>query len=116
MPRFLLVALNGPTSGEGDEAAYNAWYDDVHAADLMSVDGAISVRRFKVAAQNRIDKPYLNVTEIEAESAEAVMAQLAQKASTFSDVIERSTSVFVLGQEITKPSSTGSETGRQENV
>jgi hypothetical protein len=102
MPRFLLVALNGPTEGDGDEPAYNAWYDEVHAADLMSVDGAVSVRRFKVEAQNRIDKPYLNVTEIEGESAEAIMQQLAQKASTFTDKMDRSTSVFVLAREITR--------------
>ena len=102
MPKFLLIAINGPTSGEGDEDAYNQWYDDVHAADLMSITGAQSVRRFKIMAQNRIDKPYVNVTEIEGESAEAVMKELAEKASTFPDTIDRTTSVFVLGQEITK--------------
>lgn len=39
MPRFLLIALNGPMSGEGDE---------VHAADLMTINGAMSVRHFKI--------------------------------------------------------------------
>jgi hypothetical protein len=102
MPRFLLIAINGPTSGEGDEAEYNKWYDEVHAADLMSINGAVSVRRFKIEAQNRIDKPYVNVTEIEGESAEAVIKELAEKASKFSDKIDRTTSVFVLGREITK--------------
>ncbi|TVV76753.1 hypothetical protein [Sphingomonas solaris] len=102
MPRFLLIAINGPTSGEGDEAAYNEWYNKVHAADLMSIDGALSVRRFKIEAQNRIDKPYVNVTEVEGESAEAVMKELAEKASKFPSVIDRTSSVFVLGREITK--------------
>lgn len=102
MPKFLLIAINGPTSGEGDEEAYNKWYDEIHAADLMSITGAQSVRRFKIVAQNRIDKPYVNVTEIDGESAEAVMQELAEKASTFPDTIDRTTSVFVLGQEITK--------------
>jgi len=100
MPRFLLIAINGPTSGDGDEAEYNKWYDEVHAADLMKIDGALSVRRFKVEAQNRIDKPYIGVTEIEGESAEAVMKQLAEKASSFTDKMDRTTSVFVLGREI----------------
>jgi hypothetical protein len=104
VPKFLLIAINGPTSGEGDEEAYNKWYDEVHAADLMSITGAQSVRRFKIMAQNRIDKPYVNVTEIEGESAEAVLTELAEKASTFPDTIDRTTSVFVLGQEITKDS------------
>ena len=102
MPRFLLIAINGPTAAEGAEAAYNRWYDEVHTADLMSITGAKSVRRFKIEAQNRIDKPYVNVTEIEGESAEAVMKELAEKASKFPDTIDRTTSVFVLGREITR--------------
>jgi hypothetical protein len=103
MPRYLLVALNGPTDGEGDEAVYNEWYDDVHAADLMKIDGAVSVRRFKTQAQNRIDKPYINVTEFEAESLEELHRQLGQKASNFDgSKMDRTTSIFLLGEEITK--------------
>lgn len=102
MPRFLLIALNGPTSGEGDEEIYNEWYDTVHAADLMKIDGAISVRRFRVKASNRTDRPYANVTEFEAESVEDVMKQLGERASEFIDKIDRSTSIFVMGEEITK--------------
>ena len=100
MPKFLLIALNGPTDGEGDDAEYNRWYDEVHAADLMSITGAKSVRRFRVVAKNRVDKPYVNVTEFEAESAEAVMKELAEKASDFTDKIDRTTSMFVLGEEL----------------
>ena len=103
MARFLLIALNGPTSGPGDEDEYNKWYDEVHAADLMSITGAMSVRRFKIEAQNRVDKPYVNITEIEAESKDAVMRELAEKASIFIDKIDRTSSIFVLGREITKP-------------
>ena len=102
MPKFLLIALNGPTSGEGDETEYNRWYDEVHVADLMEIDGAVSVRRFKIEAQARIDKPYISVTEIEGESAAAIMKKLAAKAMDFSDKIDRTSSVFVLGREITK--------------
>ena len=102
MAKFLLIALNGPTSGPGDEDEYNKWYNEVHAADLMSITGAKSVRRFRTVAQNRVDKPYVNVTEIEAESAEQVMKELAEKASNFTDKIDRTTSIFVLGQEITE--------------
>jgi hypothetical protein len=101
MPRYMLIAINGPTNREGDEAKYNDWYDEVHAADLMSITGAKSVRRFKIEAQNRIDKPYVNITEFEAESAEALLKELAEKASDFPDTIDRTTSVFVLGREIT---------------
>jgi hypothetical protein len=108
MAKFLLIALNGPTGGAGDEAAYNKWYDEVHAADLLSVAGAKSVRRFKVVSQNRVNKPYVNVTEFEADSAEALMKELALKASDFTDKMDRTTSMFVLGTEITKEKTPGS--------
>jgi hypothetical protein len=103
MPRFLLVALNGPVEGEGADAQYNDWYNDKHAADLLSIDGAVSVRRFKVLEQNRIDKPYINITEFEAESLEAFRSQLAEKASDFTGaMMDRTTSIMLLGGEITK--------------
>lgn len=99
MPRFLLIALNDPTPGDDD--TYNAWYNSKHKSDLLTVDGAKSVRRFKVAARNRIDKDYVSITEVEAESAEAVMSQLAQKASDFEGShLDRTTSIFMLAEEM----------------
>lgn len=100
MPKYLLIALNRSTDGPGDEYAFNTWYDEVHVPDLKSIDGALSVRRFKVERRNRIDMPYIAVSEFEAESADALMKALADKASDFSDTIDRTTSVFVLGREI----------------
>lgn len=100
MARYLLIALNGPTDGEGNEAAYNEWYKEVHAADLMSIPGAVSVRRFEIEKQNRIDMPYVSVTEFEADNADDLVRELAEKASEFPDTIDRTRSVFVLGREI----------------
>lgn len=103
MPRYLLVALNGPTDGEGDDARYNDWYDTKHAADLLSIDGAVSVRRFKTIRQNRVNKPYINVTEFECDDLETLNRQLGEKASDFDgSFMERTTSIFLLGEEITK--------------
>jgi len=101
MARYLLIALNGPTS-ESDEAAYNDWYRDVHAADLMSIPGAVSVRRFAIEKQNRIDMPYVSVTEFEAENADDLVGELADKASKFPATIDRTRSIFVLGREISR--------------
>ncbi|WP_138921250.1 hypothetical protein [Novosphingobium pentaromativorans] len=100
MPRYLLIALNGPTTGEGDEAEYNRWYNQEHKPDLESVDGTVSVRRFKTVWQNRIDKPYISVTEIEADSPEQIMAEMGKKAAQFSDKIDRTTSIALLGVEL----------------
>jgi hypothetical protein len=100
MPRFLLIALNSPTEGEGDEDRYNEWYDRTHKADLLSVDGSRSVRRFKVIHRNRIDEDYVSLTEIEADNADVVMQQLAERASDITDKMDRTSSVFVLAVEL----------------
>lgn len=100
MARYFLIALNGPT--EGNEDAYNEWYKDVHAADLLSIDGAVSVRRFAIEKQNRVDMPYVSVTEFEAEDSDELLRQLGEKASDFPDSIDRSRSIFVLGREISR--------------
>ncbi|MBB4860698.1 hypothetical protein HNO88_004042 [Novosphingobium chloroacetimidivorans] len=101
MPKYLLVALNGPTNGEGDDEQYNQWYDGKHAGDLLSIDGAVSVRRFKVLRQNRVNKPYLSVTEFECDDLEELNRQLAAKAADFEgSKMDRTTSMFVLAEEL----------------
>lgn len=100
MARYFLIALNGPT--DGNEEAYTEWYNNVHAADLLSIDGAISVRRFAIERQNRVDMPYASVTEFEADDTDVVMQQLAERASAFPDSIDRTRSIFVLGREVSR--------------
>jgi len=49
MPRggYLLVFSN-PTEGEDD--AFNDWYDSIHVPDVLAVDGVVSARRFEIDA------------------------------------------------------------------
>jgi hypothetical protein len=98
MPGYLLIALNNPTQGEGHEIEFNDWYNKTHKTDLLSVDGSQSVRRFKVVQQNRIDKDYVSVTEIDADNPEVVMQQLAERASEITDKMDRTSSIFVLAE------------------
>ena len=46
MPRYLMLALNGPTAGEGDEEAFNKWYDEVHLPDFKAIDAIQVARRY----------------------------------------------------------------------
>jgi len=48
MARYLLLALNGPTKGEGDEETYSKWYDEIHLPAISAVDGIVSAKHFKV--------------------------------------------------------------------
>jgi hypothetical protein len=100
MPRYLLIAVNSPTRGDDDEAEYNDWYNRTHKADLLSVDGSRSVRRFKVLHRNRIDQDYVSLTEIDAENPEAVMQQLAERASEITEKMDRTSSIFILAEEL----------------
>ena len=100
MPRYVLIALNSPTQGDGDEAVYNEWYNSTHTADLLKVDGSQSVRRFKVIHRNRVDQDYVSFTEIEAENSEAVMQQLAERASEITEKMDRTSSIFILAEEL----------------
>jgi hypothetical protein len=100
MARYLLIALNGPTAGEGDEADYNRWYNDKHLPDLRSVSGNLSARRFKVVRKNRTDRPYIAVSEFESDDPDKLMSELGEKASDFADSVDRSSSIFVLAVEL----------------
>lgn len=100
MPRYLLIAINSPTQGAGHEIEFNDWYNKTHKTDLLSVDGSQSVRRFKVIQRNRIDEDYVSVTEIDADNPESVMQQLGERASEITDKMDRTSSIFVLAQEL----------------
>lgn len=100
MARYLLLAINSPTTGVGDEDEYNSWYNEVHLPDLRRVTGNISTRRFKVVWQSRIDKKFMALTEFETDDPEALLSELADRASDFTDKIDRTTSIALLGVEL----------------
>ena len=94
MPKYLVLALNGPTDGDGDEEACNRWYEDVHMPDFKSVEGIRSARRYKVTRGNLIGMeawPYLTVYEIETDDIAAVSQGLA-KSGPFHPTLDRARS------------------------
>ena len=100
MARYLLLALNGPTDGDGDEATYNDWYDRVHLPDLLALDGVSAARRFKRIRGNRADWPYVAAYEIETDDVDAVMKAMETDIRPFTPTFDRSKSAFVLAQEL----------------
>jgi hypothetical protein len=75
MARYLLLALNGPTSGEGDEEALNRWYDEVHLPAFKRIPEVKSARRFKTLRgkiPGRDLWPYVTAYEIETDDLAAV--------------------------------------------
>ncbi|MGH2583704.1 MAG: DUF4286 family protein [Dehalococcoidia bacterium] len=62
------------------EEDFNRWYDDVHLPDVLSADGFISARRYKLQGpEPRNQQPasrYLAVYEIDTDDTKAAMASL----------------------------------------
>jgi hypothetical protein len=99
MTRYMLLALNGPTP-DGDEEAYNRWYDEVHVPDLESLDGVNSARRFKVIQGNGTPHPYLAAYEIETDDLGKLMDAMTNDIRPFDPNFDRSKSHFILAQAI----------------
>lgn len=99
MPRYLLLALNGPTKGADDEDTYNRWYDETHVPDLKAIPGVISARRYKVLENGRLPEairhPYAAAYEIETDSIDKVFESM-KNVRPFSPAFDRSTSAFIL--------------------
>ncbi len=47
MPKFKMIALTNPVDGRDEE--FNDWYQNVHLPEVVSREGMVSARRYKVA-------------------------------------------------------------------
>lgn len=104
MPRFLLLAMNGPTTGEGDEEAYLRWYDDLHLPAFRQIEGVVSARRYKVL-RGKVPGmeqpwPYVTAYEIETEDLAAVSARIAGDMQSFAPTLDRSRSAHLMAVQI----------------
>jgi hypothetical protein len=79
--RFLFFAFTN--AAEGQEAAFNAWYDQQHLPEIVAMlPGFLAGRRFRAAPEQRTTQPpppwrYLAVYEVQAADAAAVHAAAA---------------------------------------
>jgi hypothetical protein len=95
MAKYILLALNGPTAGKGDEETYNRWYDEVHVPDLLAISGITSARRFKVL-KSSTPWPYVAAYEIETDDLQAVLAEMETKPRPFDPTFDRSGSGHIV--------------------
>ena len=65
----------------GQEAAYNDWYNNVHLAEVLSIEGFNSAQRFALhETQVQADQPhsYLALYEIATDAVAATLARLSE--------------------------------------
>ena len=80
MASYILVV---PSSAKlGEDAAYNAWYDEVHLGDVCAIPGIISGKRYEPdpASPSSAEANYLAIYQIETDDPRAVMAELVRRA------------------------------------
>jgi hypothetical protein len=76
---YLWVVLTNAV--DGMDADLNAWYDDVHLPDLLSVDGVVTARRFRLVPEgSQGEYRYLCLYEIETDNLEALRTQIVEAA------------------------------------
>jgi hypothetical protein len=98
-----MLALNGPTAGEGDEDAFNKWYDEVHLPDFKAIDAIKVARRYKVTRGNVPGLeawPYIAAYEVVTDDIAAVSARLAKELRPFHPTLDRSRSAYVWAIQI----------------
>jgi hypothetical protein len=99
--RYLFVVNSNPA--EGREQEYNEWYSNRHLADLLTLPGVVSARRFVLNDAQLADVPqlfkYLALYEIETDDLQDFIGQLLSRSGTesmpISTALSRTTSAIL---------------------
>ena len=102
MARYILLALNGPTAGEGDEQLYLNWYDEVHIPAIRKIDGITSAKRFKVMRGKVPGElwPYLTMYQIDTDNLSRVSAELNKVMQMSTPTLDSSKSAHMFAIEM----------------
>ncbi len=73
MPRGIIYLETMPVSPDREEE-YHKWYNDTHLAEIVSVDGIVSARRF---APTDGESPFVAIYELDCDDLDAVVQRLA---------------------------------------
>ena len=86
MPRMKGVLIVKSEPSEGQEDAYNEWYDNVHLPEVLAIAGFVSARRFVAEPSIGGELPeqrYVAIYEMEGDDLAAVQAGLKAAAGSF---------------------------------
>jgi hypothetical protein len=77
MPKGIMYVASLPVSPD-KEAEYHNWYNKTHLAELATIDGVVSARRF---APTDGDGPFVAIYELDSDDLDGVLAQMAELAA-----------------------------------
>ncbi|MGZ8814177.1 MAG: hypothetical protein ACXWZI_09385 [Mycobacterium sp.] len=78
MPRGIMYVETMPASPDR-EAEYHKWYNDTHLAQILSVEGIVSARRF---APNDGAGPFIAIYELDCDDLDAAVQRLGELGAT----------------------------------
>lgn len=109
MARSTYVVLTNPV--EGQDEAYNHWYDTQHLADVLGIPGIVSARRLRACNKRGVAGcHYLALYEVESDDPRATIAQLRDAGLEISDALDRSSVSAVLFEPIGETASDSNAT------
>ena len=90
MARYRLIVFTDAVPGQ--EAAYDAWYNDVHLADVADVPGVVSAQRFRLRTPmaGSFANQNLAIYEIDGDDPDQVIAAIEARGATGQMVISDS--------------------------
>jgi hypothetical protein len=74
MPKGIMYVETMPVSPD-KEADYHKWYNDTHLAQIVSVDGIVSARRFAPTDGNG---PFIAIYELDCDDLDAAVQRLGE--------------------------------------
>ncbi|MCW2650364.1 MAG: hypothetical protein QOH69_3228 [Actinomycetota bacterium] len=74
MPKGIMYVETMPVA-QDREADYHNWYNDTHLAEIASVDGIVSARRFAPTDGNG---PFIAIYELDCDDLDAATQRLAE--------------------------------------
>jgi hypothetical protein len=77
MPKGIMYVASLPVSPD-KEADYHDWYDQTHLAELTSIDGVVSARRF---APTNGEGPFIAIYELDTDDLDGVLARMGELAA-----------------------------------
>jgi hypothetical protein len=81
MPQYQFVVMTNPI--EGQEDAYNEWYDKTHLPDVTRVPGVTGARRSRLVQSKAENTPrYLAIYDIESDDVQAVLGEISRRAAS----------------------------------
>ncbi|CAN7561327.1 hypothetical protein LJR219_004052 [Phenylobacterium sp. LjRoot219] len=116
MPKYVIIALNGPTP-DGDADELERWYEEVHMPDLLSVEGIKAARRFKTLRGHFPGQdelwPNVAIYEIETDDLAAVSAGMQKQCRPFHPIFDRSRSAHIFAMLTAEQDEASTEEGAQ---